>query len=88
MIQHLAQELPGMRIGHLRDLLRRALRHHVAAAIATFRSEVNDVVGGLNHFEVVFDDDNRIASVGQATEHREQLFMSSKCSPVVGSSRM
>src|SRR5271163_5328042 len=73
MVQHLAEELPGMRIRYLRNLLGRALRHDIAATVATLRSEVDDVVGGLNHFEVVLDDDNRIASVGQATEHREQL---------------
>src|ERR1700724_836326 len=73
MPQNLAQELPGMGIGDLRDLFWCALRDDVAAAVTTLGAKVNDVVGGLNDLEVVLDDDDRVASVSETTQHRKQF---------------
>ena len=64
MPQDLAQKLPGVGICYLRDLFRRALRNHVAAAISALGTEIDNVVGGLYHFEIVLDDDDRVAGVG------------------------
>ena len=43
------------------------------AADARLGAEVDDPVGRLDHLEVVLDDDDRVAQVGQAVEHVEQL---------------
>jgi hypothetical protein len=59
-----------------------------AAAVAALGAEVDDPVGALDDIEVVLDDDERVAGVGEAVEDLQSLRMSSKCRPVVGSSRM
>ena len=58
----------------LRNLFRGALGNNLAATIASFRSKVHDPVGGLNHVQVMLDDDDSIAMVTQVVQHREQLF--------------
>src|SRR5690349_3644732 len=45
-----------------------------AAAVAALRPEIDDPVRGLDHVEVVFDDDDGIAVVAQSVQHREQHF--------------
>ena len=55
---------------------------------AGFGAEVDDPVGRLDHVQVVLDDDHRVAQVHQAVSTSSSLWMSSKCRPVVGSSRM
>ena len=44
-----------------------------AAAGAPFGAEVDDPVGGLDHVEVVLDDDDRVALRGEAVQHLQQL---------------
>ena len=58
----------------LRKLFRRAGCDDLAAATTTFRPEVDDPVGSLDHIEVVLDDDDRVAVVAQTMQHFEQLF--------------
>ena len=41
--------------------------------IAPFGPEVDDPVGGLDHIQVVLDDDDRVARVDQSVQHLEQL---------------
>ena len=55
------------------DLLRRALGDHRPAAGATLRTHVDHPVRGLDHVEVVLDDDHRVALVDQRSEQQEQL---------------
>ena len=45
----------------------------VAAAHARLGAQVDDPVGRLDHLEVVLDHDHRVAQVGQAMDHIEQL---------------
>src|SRR5437879_4793406 len=45
--------------------LRRPCDDDPAAAIAAFRAEIDDPVGGLDHVEVVFDHDDGVAMIGQ-----------------------
>ena len=71
--QHRLQKLPGVAARRLHDILRRALGDDLAAAIAAFGAEVDDPVGGLDDFEIVLDDDDRVAVVDEAVEHFEQL---------------
>ena len=51
----------------------RALGDDETAAGAALGAHVDDPVGGLDHVEVVLDDDDRVAHVDQAGEHVEQL---------------
>ena len=65
--------MPRVGSGVAGDLLRRAFGDDAAAAVAAFGAEVDDPVGGFDHVEVVLDDDDRVAAVGEALEHAEQL---------------
>ena len=57
----------------LRDLLGRAGRDDAAAVFAAFRPEIDDPVGGLDHVEVVLDDEQAVARLEQLPERRQQL---------------
>ena len=52
--------------------MRSARRDDLAAGRPAFGADVDDVVGDLDHVEVVFDDDHRIAAVDEFVEHIEQ----------------
>ena len=58
--------------GLRRQLLRRAGRDHAAALLASLRTEIDDVVGGLDDVEVVLDDDHGVALGDQLVQHVEQ----------------
>ena len=64
------QELAGVRRPHLRDVLRRSLRDDPAAAVAALGPEVDDPVGRPDDVEVVLDDDDRVALLGQRAAGR------------------
>ena len=59
--------------GALRDGLRRALRDDLAAGVAAFRPEINDPIGGLDHVQVVLDDEEGVARGAELEEDFEQL---------------
>ena len=71
--QNLLEELPGKAFLHPGDLLGGALGNHVAARIAAFGAQIDQPVGGLNHVEVVLDDNHRVSGVGQAVQHVQQV---------------
>ena len=71
--QHGAQVAAGVRRLDLRDLLRRADRDDLAAGLAAFGPEIDDVVGGLDDVEVVLDDEQRVPGLEQLPERRQQL---------------
>ena len=71
-----------------RYFVRCAAHDHVAALRASFRTEVDDVVGTFYDIHVVFDDDERVAAQDEASKAANRRLMSWKCSPVVGSSKM
>ncbi|CAM5692732.1 hypothetical protein SALBM311S_11115 [Streptomyces alboniger] len=71
--QDVPQELAGVAGGYARDLLRRALGDHQATAGAALGSHVDHPFRGLDHVEVVLDDDDRVALVDQSAEDRQQL---------------
>ena len=68
-----AKILSGVRRLDLRDLLRGPGRHHHPAAFPAFGAEVDDVVRGLDHVEIVLDDEQRVARLEQFPEGGEQL---------------
>ena len=43
-------------------------RHHDFAAASAVRTEVYDVVGGLDYVQMMFDAKNRVTSVGEAMQ--------------------
>ena len=51
---------------------RRALDDDSAAGVAAAGAQVDDPVGGLDHVEVVLDDQHGVTHVHQAVQHRQQ----------------
>src|ERR1700721_711892 len=62
-IQHMLQVLPRVRVSQLRNCFGRAGAHDVSAAGSAFGTEVNHPICRLDHFEVVFDDDDRASHI-------------------------
>src|SRR6478736_7476502 len=67
------QRLPCVRFLVPCDLLRRALGNYPAALFSAFGAKVNDPVGVSDYIEIVFDNYNRVAEVGQSVQHVEQF---------------
>ena len=61
----LLQELPGVRSRCAANIFWRALRHDLAAAVATLGTEIDDPIGHFYNIEVVFDDQYRVAVIHQ-----------------------
>src|SRR5690606_28486510 len=70
---HLAEELAGVALSHLGDLLGRSERHDLATAGTTFWAEVDHVVHRLDDVEVVLDHEDGVAGVHQPLQHLEEL---------------
>src|SRR6187399_2296438 len=77
LLRRLAPEHDGevrardaLRVGG--DRLGRACRDQTPARNAASRSEVDHVIGRLDHIEVMLDDDDRIPGVNQAVENLQQ----------------
>src|SRR5947209_10198453 len=71
--QHAAQVLAGVRARVARDLFGRAGGDDLPALVAAFGTEVDHVVGGLDHVEVVLDHQHRVAHRHEPRQHVEQL---------------
>src|SRR5205807_3514095 len=69
----LCQELARVGAGRLGDRLGRTFGDDLAALLAALGPEVDDVVGRLDHVEVVLDDQHGVAGVDQPVEHAEEL---------------
>ena len=64
-------------------------RPRFAAIIACFRAKIDDPVGAFDHLEIVLDDDERVTAHRPGAERASSsMATSSKCRPVVGSSKM
>ncbi len=72
LCQKRCQKSACIRFLRCRDLLRRAFGDHRTAAGTAFRSEVNAIVGCLDHIQIVFDDDHTVAAVHQPLQHLQQ----------------
>ena len=68
-----AQKLASIRVGDGGDLFGGAFGDDAAAAFAAFGAEVDDPVGVADDVEVVLDDDDGVAEVGEAVQDFEQL---------------
>ena len=71
-LQNLPQIFPREAPFRLRYLLRCSLCDDESTTTSTFRSEIQNVVHGLDDVEVVFDDEDGIAFVYEALEDFEQ----------------
>ena len=58
----------GIRLLDFSDLLGRAFRDDLTAGAAAFRTQVDDMVGALRRFHIMFDDDDRMTLVDQLVE--------------------
>src|SRR5712692_6400241 len=65
--------LSGMRFLNPRHCLGSALSYDLSASVSTFGSQVNDIVGALNHFQVLLDDHHGVAALDQMIEGGEQF---------------
>ena len=66
------QILPRIRRRTISHCLRRFRNNNLAAAVATLRPQVYDVVCCFDHVQVVLDDQHTVAGVDQAVEAFEQ----------------
>ena len=49
------------------------MSHDASAILSAFGAEVDDPVGVADHVQIVLDDDDRVAQVGQPVQHFEQF---------------
>src|SRR5512133_97590 len=70
--QECAHITPGMRRLDERDVLRRSSGDNLPATISTVRTEVDDPIGGLDHVEIVLDDEHRVSSIDESMQYVEQ----------------
>src|SRR6202171_1290991 len=71
-VEDTLEVLAGIGAAVANDLFRGAGSHHLATLVPTFRTQVDDVIGGFEHVEVVLDDHHRIAGIDEAMEDVEQ----------------
>src|SRR5947209_9259766 len=79
--QRRGEKPPGITPLLARHRFRRAGGDDLAAAVAAFRAEIDDPVGGLDYFEVVLDHHHRVALVGELVQHVEQRLHVVKVQP-------
>src|SRR6185437_8121427 len=65
--------LAGVALGDEGDILGRAGGDDLAAAVAAFRAEIDDPVGGLDDLEVVLDDEHRVPGLHERVKHLQEL---------------
>ena len=61
-----------MRLPRCRNGFRCARGDDLAAGVAAFRSQIDHVVGGLDHVEMVLDNENRVAGIHEPIQTFEQ----------------
>ena len=66
------EEVSGMARSCFAYYFRRTCGKYLASTVATFRAEVNDPVGGADDIQIVLDDDDGVAVVGQTMQYLEQ----------------
>src|SRR3954463_7740855 len=70
--QHRFQILPRVRLLDVRDFLRGSRCDNVSAAEPTLGTKIDDPIRGLDHVEVVLNDEHRVASVNKSVQNGEQ----------------
>ncbi len=72
-LEDASEELAGVGLGDLGDLLGGAVGHDRSAAVAALGTHVEHAVGHLDDVEVVLDDQHRVSGVDQTLEHVDEL---------------
>ncbi len=62
----------GERLVAAQQFRGRALKHHLAAALAGAGTDVDDAVRGLHHLRVVLHHQQRVALIAQSLKDRDQ----------------
>ena len=68
------QILAGERLGATLQLVARALKHQMAAALPVTRAKVHNLVGRAHHAGFVFDHNDRVAEIAQAVKDADEAF--------------
>ena len=55
-----------------RDVFRSSGNHNLAAGVSTVGSEIDHVIGGLDHIEMVFDQKHRMAGIDETIQRVQQ----------------
>src|SRR5205085_3316089 len=71
-LQDRPQVLARVRVRRQGQALGRPLGNHVSASVAALGTEVDYLVGRLQHVQVVLDHDHRVAVVDEPVQHRQQ----------------
>ena len=68
-----AECLSRVRFWHFGDFFRGAHSDDVSTVTAALGSQIDEIISRLNHFEVVFHDDDGVATINEAMQDGEQL---------------
>ena len=72
-IQARFEVLAGVGLFDLHNFFRGAAGEHFAALVAAIRSQVDDVVCGFDHVEIMLDDDHAVSRIHQFGNHTQQM---------------
>ena len=72
MVQELPERLPGMRRWTGANLLRCSFHDNAATSVPGFGTQVDHPIRTPDHFQVVLDDHDRVASINQSLEYSQQ----------------
>src|SRR4051812_48920562 len=73
VVQQVGKEPAGRRRLDSGDLFRSAGPDDPAAACATFRAQIDHVIGRLDHIQIVLDDDDGVALIDELGQDVEEL---------------
>ena len=68
----MTQKLPSVRIFYLRNLLWSSDSDDIAAFVSCFRTEVDNPIGALDHFEIVLNHHDGMTAVDQSLKQLQQ----------------
>ena len=66
--QNVREKLSGVRIFGCRNLFGRSGGDDFTARITSFRAEIDDPIGALNHLQIVLDHHERMPAIHKALE--------------------
>ena len=73
-LQNCIYILPCIGIFIFRNLFRRTGRHNRTSFIAALRSDVNDMIGGFDHVQIMFDHDHSIPVICQTPQNFQLIY--------------
>ena len=70
--EHRRQITPCIGAFCLRDLFRGSCGNQLTAHVAAFRAQIDNVIRGLDHVQIMLDDNHGVACFDESLEHHEQ----------------